>query len=901
MDPDPMTWCPMTWYWNRALILISLLSVGTGLQGIEIVVAATPDVLSPRGELQFETDVKPILAEYCFGCHADGASEGSMSFDALLATADREAANERWHHVLKQLQAGTMPPADEDRPSDEQSGVIASWIKYGAFGLDPDDPDPGHVTMRRLNQVEYRNTVRDLLGVEYDTAGNFPADDTGHGFDNIGDVLSLSPLMLEKYVNAAKEIVTSVVPLVPGVVRQRAMPGDHFKLDLVSIAASADDAAQASTEEPQNRGRGRGFGGRGGPTQAAPGTIELSYYKEAVARAVLSVEVAGDYTLRLNLRSIETYVDNVFDENRCEFTFSLGDEQLVKESFVRQGGKDYTYDFDRHFEAAGYDLTATVKPLSEAEQIRNLRLQIVSVDLIGPQDERYYDKPAGHERFFPGGVPDGADARCEYARELLRSFATRAFRRPVDDDHLDRLVELAESVYADGSDSFESGIAKSMTATLASPRFLFREESIADPSDTRFPLIDEYSLASRLSYFLWSSMPDEALMQLAEAGTLRQNLDSQIDRMLQDERSRALAENFVGQWLRSRAIDSVQINSRAVLSREPRSNPESDVRRQRFFELFRKGEQRSEAEQTEYLEAREAFRQSFGRGPRLELTSELRTAMRRETEMLFEHIINHDRSLLEIVDSDYTFLNEDLWNHYEIKGVDRVEGDEMRWVQLPANSVRGGVLTHGTVLAVTSNPDRTSPVKRGLFILENLLGTPPPAPPPNIPALEDVTADEAKKLTLRETLAIHRENALCSSCHNRMDPLGLALENFNALGRFRDMEMDQTIDASGTLGPGQAFSNVGELKKILVTEHQEAIYRCMTEKLMTFALGRAVEYSDAHTIDSLVDKLLANEGRAGVLLRGLIHSSAFQRTRGDDPNAGHNHTEHLSSSSRIKR
>jgi hypothetical protein len=260
----------------------------------------------------------------------------------------------------------------------------------------------------------------------------------------------------------------------------------------------------------------------------------LSYYKDAVAHADLDVQDAGDYTLRLNLRAIETYVDNQFDENRCEFTFSLGDEELVRQSFVRQGSKDFTFDFDRRFEPGRLRLTTTVTPQSESPQIRNLRLQITSVDLIGPKDERYYDKPLGHERFFPGGVPESPAARREFARELLGAFATRAFRRPVDEDSLDRLVELAESVYADGSNTFESGVAKSMTATLASPRFLFREETTSAPDGSAHPMLDEYSHASRLSYFLWSSMPDEELIRHAGQGTLRDNLDSQVARMLAD-------------------------------------------------------------------------------------------------------------------------------------------------------------------------------------------------------------------------------------------------------------------------------------------------------------------------------------------------------------------------------
>lgn len=572
-----------------------LLLAGTWCLASSTTLAATPE------KLQFDRDVQPILAEHCFGCHADGANEGSMSFDDLFATADQEAANERWFQVLKQLQAGAMPPKDESRPSDEELAAIESWIKYGAFGINPHDPDPGHVTMRRLNQVEYRNTIRDLLGVQYDTEGNFPADDTGHGFDNIGDVLSLSPLMLEKYVNAAEEIVSSVVPMVSGVVRQRSIPGDAFQLDPLTVADQIGPLEDEEQAEPQRRGSR----GRGGMARAEPGTIELSYYRDAVARAVMDIQDEGQYTLRLNLKAIETYVDNQFDENRCDFTFSLEDEQLVDESFVRQGGKEFVFDFDRHFKPGRYEMTAAVKSRSESPQIRNLRLRIDSVDVIGPHDERYYDKPEGHERFFPGGVPESNEERRQYARTLLGEFAARAFRRPVDDDHLDRLVELAESVYTDGSASFESGVAKSMTAILASPRFLFREESTSESPDSVFPLLDEYSLASRLSYFLWSSMPDEELMKLAEQGTLRDNLDRQVARMLNDDKAIALSENFVGQWLRARAIDSVQINAQAVLSREPRNpNPESDFRRKRFFELFRKGDQRTEQEDVEYVEAR---------------------------------------------------------------------------------------------------------------------------------------------------------------------------------------------------------------------------------------------------------------------------------------------------------
>jgi Protein of unknown function (DUF1592)/Protein of unknown function (DUF1588)/Protein of unknown function (DUF1587)/Protein of unknown function (DUF1585)/Protein of unknown function (DUF1595) len=814
-------------------------------------------------KLDFEA-IKPVLSEYCFGCHADGATKGNMSFDSLLSDSDTEHRNLNWDRVLKQLQAGLMPPVDEPQPTADQVSEITNWIKFVAFGLDARSPDPGRVTIRRLNQVEYRNTIRDLLGVDYDTSTNFPADDTGHGFDNIGDVLSMSPLLLEKYVNAAKDIVSSVVPTVSGIVRERRLYGDSFKPD----SANGERTFEAGSATPDRDNKRQ---------------LTMSYYESLSASSQLVIEQAGDYVLRLNISANETYVDNQFDDNSCEFTFSLDGIELFHERFVRQGAKEYTFDVKRPFQPGTYNLVASVKPTSNSPKIRRLRLELKSVDLIGPHDEKFFVRPKGYEKFFPRDVPHDTAGRKAYARELLGSFARRAFRRPVDDDNLGRLVGLAESVYRSGEDTFESGIAKSMTAILASPRFLFREESLSVEANEDFPLIDEYSLASRLSYFLWSTMPDDELVKMAETGKLRENLDAQIDRMLHHDKSAALSENFVGQWLRARALGTIQINTGAVLGREPVGiDPEADIRRQRFFALFRKGRARTEQENAEFEQEKKSFLRSFGGGSRAELTDDVRTAMRRETEMVFQYIVSENRSLLELVDSDYTFLNETLWAHYQISGIEPVEGGTMRLVRLPAGSQRGGILTQGTTLVVTSNPDRTSPVKRGLFLLENLLGVPPAAPPPNIPALEDVKAEANKKISLRETLAIHRKDALCSSCHNQMDPLGLALENFNALGLYRTIELGQPIEAGGELLTGEKFTTVSELKKILVAKKSSPIYRCIAEKMMTYALGRSVEYTDAVTIDSLVDELEAQNGRAQSLVRGIIRSNAFQRTRKPD-------------------
>jgi hypothetical protein len=487
-------------------------------------------------------------------------------------------------------------------------------------------------------------------------------------------------------------------------------------------------------------------------------------------------------------------------------------------------------------------------------------------------------EPAKYERFFPRPIPGSAPARREYARELLGRFAQRAFRHPADARTLERLVSLAESNYSHPGQSFESGIAQAMVAILASPRFLFREESIEPAAGKeRYPFVDEYALASRLSYFLWSSMPDDELLGLAAAGKLRKNLSAQVARMLADPRSKALVKDFTGQWLRARDIETIEVESRSVLAREEKFDPERERRRERFHELRDRPEDSlSAAEKAELDELRPSFSRAFGRSQRAELNSELRRAMRQETEKVFDYVLREDRSVLEWIDSDYTFLNERLARHY---GITNVFGPEMRRVTLPPDSPRGGLLTEGTALVVTSNPTRTSPVKRGLFILDNILGTPPPPPPPNIPPLEDAAKGKGHALSLRETLALHRESPLCSSCHSRMDPLGLAFENFNALGMWREAEYGEPIDSTGRLITGEAFSSVRELKRIVVNNHYKDFYRTLAEKLLTYALGRGLEYYDVETVDQIVERMEKSGGRASALIAGVVESAPFQKSR----------------------
>ncbi len=756
---------------------------------------------------------------------------------------------ELWWAVLKNVRAGIMPPAGKPRPSDTELRSLEQWIKYGAFGIEPANPDPGRVTVRRLNRVEYRNTVRDLMGVDYDTNREFPPDDSGHGFDNIADVLTLSPLLLEKYLAAATSIVSQVVPVVPLVIAETKIAGRRFR----RAGAAAGELV-------------------------GEGSLSLSYYVPASVASTFHAEHPGRYQLVLDVTAGGRMAFGT-DYNKCRVVFKADGQELLRRDFSQQEEKPYNDVLDVEWSAGEHELSLTVEPLTPAErQLRSLEIKVDSVAVRGPDDRRFWVRPANYSRFFPGVVPDGALERRAYARSLLGAFARKAFRRPVGDAAVDRLVALAEREYSQGGRTFEAGMAQAMTAVLASPMFLFREEGVEESSSEVHPLIDEHALASRLSYFLWSSMPDAELFRLAEDRTLRKNLAAQLKRMLADPRSGEFIRHFVGQWLQARDVATVPINAFAVTFRDQPSDPDADRRRARLRELNRKFPGAlTENEARERNELRAASYKSFRRFREHDLDSDLRTAMRRETEMLFDFLVRGDRSLRELLVSDYTFLNERLAKHY---GIDGVAGSEMRFVALPPTSPRGGILTHGTVLAVTSNPDRTSPVKRGLFILDNILGIPPPPPPPNIPSLEQAAKGFAGRTpTLREALEQHRKNPACSSCHNRMDPLGLALENFDALGRWRDRDQGNPVDSTGKLISGESFSNVQELKRTLVEHHGRDFFRCLCEKMLTYALGRGLGNLDVETVDTLVDRIESENGRAGALILGIVQSPQFQRRR----------------------
>jgi Protein of unknown function (DUF1592)/Protein of unknown function (DUF1588)/Protein of unknown function (DUF1585)/Protein of unknown function (DUF1587)/Protein of unknown function (DUF1595)/Planctomycete cytochrome C len=778
--------------------------------------AAATSKPSP-GMVEFQKVIQPILQKRCYDCHGGGSHKGGVAFDTLKTEDDVLHNPDLWLKLLKNTRAGIMPPEDNPHPTVEEQAALEKWIKFTAFGVDSQNFDPGMATVRRLNRVEYHNTIRDLLGVDYNVELELPPDDTGYGFDNIGDVLSMSTMRLEKFIQAGQTVVDKVVPQAAFVMPVVAHDGSDF------LPADHD---------PANKAPGR----RSGDFMDFFYAEEVSHTFEATA--------TGDYHIVADVG-----VDGYLNADPLGQQLPMDCKVHIKSDGKELGVNEYFYadfayftrEFTVHLEKGTHTLSFQLEPLeSISKKVAGTRgktdFKIGTVKIEGPLDRSGWMHPTNYSRFFPRAVtPADAAGRRAYAREILSPFASKAFRRPVTETMLNRLVKVAEQIYTAPGGTFELGVSRAMVAALASPQFLFHVESVVPPArGAKFALLDEYSLASRLSYFLWSTLPDDELSKLAAAGNLRKNLDTQVKRMLADPRSQAFVESFASQWLHSRDVLNVAINQPVVLAREGVTSSQ-------------------------------------------ELTLDSRRAMKDETVAYFDYVVRNDRSILEFLDSDYIFANAQLAKLY---GLTNITGTAMQLVKLDADGSRGGVLTMASTLALTSVPTRTSPVKRGKWILENILGTPVPPPPPNVPDLEASKSKVADhEPTQREILALHRAAPLCASCHNRMDPLGLALENFNAVGMWRDRELGQPIDADGKLITGESFKGVRELKHILVTEHKDEFYRTLTDKLLTYAVGRGMEYYDVPTVDKIVENLDRNNGRFSALLMGVINSAPFQERR----------------------
>jgi hypothetical protein len=664
-----------------------------------------------------------------------------------------------------------MPPEDAPQPEAAERDRLVSWLEAELAKSDCGGPrDPGRVTIRRLNRAEYDNTIRDLLGVDFHPASDFPSDDVGYGFDHIGDVLTLPPILLEKYVAAAEEIVRRALGTEQAnLVGDEISGGEEVQPGVRVLASNGEVTAKL-------RGSGKGL---------------------YIVRVRAHGDQAGDEPVQMSLRLDDKDV-RTFDVR------AVAERPESYEARVETRGGRHTF-------AVAF-VNDYYRPDQPGPNDRNL--YVSRLEVTGPYPETY-------ARIVPR--EHTPEDRMLLAREIVNNVMSRAFRRPSTAAEVDRVLELVKLADAEG-ESFAGALGLGLQAMLVSPHFLFRVELDPPPDDADgIRELNDFELATRLSYFLWSSMPDDELFELARAGTLRQGdqLEKQVRRMLADPKSQALVENFAGQWL--------QLRNLATAAPDRGVYPDFD--------------------------------------------DALRRAMGTETELFFAEIMREDRSVLDFLDADFTFVNERLARHYGIEGV---QGSEFRRVSLdPAR--RGGVLGQASVLTVTSNPTRTSPVKRGKWVLENLLGTPPPPPPPDAPPLEE-TAQAALSGSLRQRMEQHRTKLICASCHRAMDPLGFGLENYDGIGAWRDKDGQYDIDASGELPNGQTFSGPRELKQILKGRQDEFV-RCLSEKMLTYGLGRGVEYSDRCTVDDVARAVAQHDYRFSSLILAVVESDAFGKRR----------------------
>ena len=721
---------------------------------------------------------------------------------------------ELWEKVLDKLRAGAMPPAGMPRPDRSTSDALVAWLETELAREATAKPNPGRPAIQRLNRAEYTNAIRDLLEVDIDGASLLPADDVSYGFDNIGDVLSVSTMLMERYLSAARKVT------------QLAIGDSTMRSDTYDVHRFLVQEDRISEDLP--------FGSRGG--------MAIRHFFPLDGDYVIQIRLKRDYSGEEILGIHERHqLDVLLDGARIKL-FQVGGEQDTPGSNAEKNPVEYRRTADAGLEVrfpaeAGKRLVGItfVKETTVPEGIfqprlagietkfwRDNSLSVTRVSISGPYDAKGAGNIPSRRKIFTCR-PAGSGDKEACAEQILSALARRAYRRPVTDADIQTLLSLYRQVQS--SQGFEAGIGMALRAILVSPEFLFRiERDPADVAPDTAYRISDLELASRLSFFLWSSIPDDQLLDLAEAGELKDPavLEEQVGRMLDDSRSQALVNNFAGQWLHLR-------NMRLV-------TPEQSV-----FPTF---------------------------------DQNLRHAFQRETELFFESMLREDRSVMDLLTADYTFVNERLARHYQIPNI---YGNHFRRVTL-RDEHRRGLLGQGSILTVTSYANRTSPVLRGKWLLENILGTPPPPPPPNIPALKD-SGQDGEALSVRERMEQHRANPACASCHEVMDPLGFALENFDGIGQWRTTsEANTPIDASGVLPDGTRFEGPVGLRELLVSRRQQFV-TTVTERLLTYALGRGVENYDAPAVRKIIQEATPSDYRWSSITMGIVKSVPFQMRR----------------------
>ena len=751
-------------------------------------------------------DHQELLDRYCVTCHNDALHDRGtvpVSLESVdLSHVPAEA--ELWEKVVRKLRTRSMPPVGRPRPDQAALDGLATALEEDIDRAAAARPDPGRTEpLHRLNRTEYQNAIRDLLALDIDAAALVPADDQSYGFDNIAGVLKVSPTLLERYMSAAREV-------------------SRLAVGASTLAPSGETFRIVSDLSQYQHADGLPFGTRGGMsvTYTFPRDGEydiklqmLDLFSAAPIREThqLEVSIDGERVTVFRLAPIDKEKDQGFVYNTPE--------ELEVRVAVDAGPRIVAATFIKKTDALAESVRQPFdRPHGEGDHLL-YQPHLGAMTITGPFNPTGAgDTPARRRIFVCRPAQPSEETAC--ARRVLSTLARRAYRRPVTETDLDELLAF----YREGrvAGNFDMGIERALRALLVSPDFLFR--TVTDPPDiepaTPYRLSD-LELASRIAFFLWSSIPDDELLGVASAGQLQAPgvLAGQVQRMLADPRSEAVAKNFAGQWLRLRNISGAL---------------PSDV-------LF----------------------PDFGES--------LRADFVQETELFFDSILREDRSVTELLTADYTFLNERLAKHY---GITNVYGSDFRRVTLN-DETRRGLLGQGSILTVTSYPDRTSPVGRGKWVLENVLGTPPPPPPANVPELEPET-DPGKVLTMRERMEEHRANPVCASCHRIMDPLGLALENFDAVGRWRgQMPGGGLIDASGAMPDGTAFGGPADLRRELV-RNPEQLATVVTEKLLTYALGRGVEYYDMPAVRMITRGAASNDYSLSSLVVGIVTSTPFQ-------------------------
>ena len=773
----------------------------------------------PVKAVVFQDQIQPFLTKYCIQCHDATVSMAGIRLDEFNPNnpvVDRQIT---WQTVLHEITVGRMPPQTESQPTPAEIKKILYWIT-SQLSLHPVSTplNPGRVTARRLNRAEYKNTIRDLLGIEFELADEFPVDDSGYGFDNIGDVLSLSPLLMEKYMTASELIASQAV-----VVRTEVKP--TLTRYLASRSNEEDTNSKSDhtlpfspkgilkIKAPFSHQGEYDLRIRVADRRMTPPADEGEFIAPDLPSANLAILMDGEY-LQVFQVEPEKYDRGTFDVrirpkpgfHLIEVIPSLQTEQAARTMGRMSVGTSFN------------------KPVFEFEQpkldpVHDRLVFVDSLEILGPFLTDPPSLTSIHRRLFICGHPPPKHL-SDCPKKILNHLVSRAYRRPATASEIEQLNALVQLAMGEGA-PLERGIQLAVQTVLVSPHFLFRLELDGQERETQLTrAIAPYELASRLSYFIWSTLPDEELFRLASESRLNEPviLRKQVERMLKDPKSIALVENFAGQWLQLRNLESV--------SPDPDRFPAFD--------------------------------------------DDLRKSMRQETETFFNTIMQENRNILEFLESSYSFLNERLAKHY---GITNIKGDHLRRVSLRGDQ-RGGLITQASILTVSSYPTRTSPVLRGKWLLENILGSPPP-PPPSVETLDENGSRTFK--TLRERLENHRNQGTCATCHQKMDALGFGLENFDAIGAWRTQDGGFPIDSSGELPGERFFQGPQQLKSILLKTERNAFVRCLTEKMLTYALGRGLETYDKPVINQICNELEEKNYRFSELVLAIVKSLPFQR------------------------